>query len=170
MSDNSSQEEVKEEDVFSFEESMKILKNLSNKIEKEQEQWKKKAIPLEKKDIRGQEVYEVEQKQLLSLEKQYSILLGSAMRFVNPVLKNWRIDPLNNQEIDNLSKAILNISESKVKKTVQKIEKRFDSLAKLSKFIAFIAVLWEIGVPRYDQLKGSIETIKAKQAGMVKQK
>lgn len=170
MSDNQEKEvtEVKEE-AFSFKKSMNILKNVSKSIQKEQEEYKKNAIPLTESKIKGQDVYEMERKQLLSLEKQYSIILGSTMRFVNPVLKNWKIEPLNNEEIDNLSKAILNISESNIKKTVQKIEKRFESLAKLTKFIELIAVAWEIAIPRYGQLKVSIIKLKAKQEGMVKQ-
>jgi len=158
------------EETFSFEKSMNILKNISKDIAKEQKQFAKGNKPLEiTKKTTPEEIETHDMRQLLSLEKQYSIILGSAMRFVNPVLKNWKIEPLDNKEIDDLARAILNISESNVKKTIQKIEKRFESLAKLSKFIELIAVFWEIGVPRYSQLKESIVKIKAKQAGMAKQ-
>jgi len=159
-------EEITEE-TFSFEKSMNILKDVSKSIAKEQKKFEKPLVVTKKTTPEDIENHDL--RQLLSLEKQYSIILGSAMRFVNPVLKNWEITPLNNKEIDDLARAILNISEGNVKKTVQKIEKRFESLAKLSKFIELIAVFWEIGLPRYSELKGSIVKIKAKQQGAVKQ-
>jgi len=157
-----------EEEEFSIEESLNILKATGKKIEKEQEDFKKESIPLIKKEGKG--IYEVdfEKKQLKSLEKQYSIILSSAMRFVNPLLKKWKIDPLDETEINTLSKAILDISETGIKKTVQKIEKRFDSIGRLTKFINLIAVFWELAVPRYDQLKVSLIAIEAKTKSMVK--
>ena len=167
-------EEIVEETLpepFSFEKSMNILKNVSLKIAKEQKKFdEQKQIPSkpgEKGVLQDSEARDI--KQLLSLEKQYSIILGSAMRFINPVLKNWRIDPLNNKEIDDLSKAILRVSEGNVKKTVQKIEKRFSALGKLSKYIELISVFWEIALPRFSQFKVSLRAIRAKQEGAVKQ-
>jgi len=160
--------EIEEEQDFSFEDSIKILKDASKQIEEEQAKFKKKAIPLKKKKAGKEEVYEVEEEQLESLGKQYSIIVGSGVRFVNPLLKKWKIDPLNNEEIDTLSKAILNISESKIVKTVKKIESRFKSINRATKFINLMAVFWELIVPRYDQLLKSLEEIEAKRQGMVK--
>ena len=165
--------EPEENEEFSIEESLQILQDTGKKIEKEQEDFKKNVVPLIKK--KGKTIYEVDvdKKQLKSLEKQYSIILSSAMRFVNPLLKAWKITPLDDKEINTLSKAILNVSESKIKQTVRKIEKRFDSIGRLTKIMNLIAVFWELAVPRYGELKISLIALEAKakkvKLGVVKQ-
>lgn len=168
MTENTAKIKEEEEEEFSFEDSIKILKDTGKKIEKEQADFKKKAIPLKRKKVKGEEVYEVEKEQLLSLGKQYSMIIGAGFRFINPILKKWEIDPLDDKEIDNISKAFLNISESNVKKTIHKIESRFKSINRATKWINFLAVCWELMVPRYDQFRASIAKQKAIQEGLMK--
>lgn len=150
------EKEIEIIEFFDGEEAIKSLKDLSSQLKTEQKKVVKEFAPGE--IIPQEEIVDQEEK-LKSMEKQYSLIFGSIFRFINPVLKRWKIDTLTNDEIDNLGRAVLNLTERKVKSTVEKMEKRFRSLINLPKYIDAIAVIWEILFPRVSQFRATQKAI-----------
>lgn len=100
-----------------------------------------------------QQQQEEEKYAIETARQQYSILFDALFKFLNPLLQKVHITPLTPEEVKKLSTAILNVSEAGIKSNIKKLEKTFEGISKLPHYINLFSSIWEILVPRLNEIK-----------------
>lgn len=164
--ENLEKEEITEEAQESARNILKdFTKDMRNTTKKLKKLNKENDVVVEGDVLEGSEEDLRYRKQMEFLEDSQFKIFKSSFRFINTILKKYKIDPISNDEVKDLRGALMGVTKgTNIKAQIESIEQQLTRLTKFTSMLEFGAVIWDICVPRYPQIKEQVAIAQARRA------